>query len=125
MSNSLLEEIDAALAPEEALSVLRERIGLSNADLSVAASTVQRTVRNWSTENGVSHASDSNKERLDDLRAIVVILAETTTSTDAIRAWLKARNRALDHERPLEVLGKGEFARVREAALAYLHGMPG
>jgi hypothetical protein len=126
MSNSLLKEIDAAHAPEEALYVLRQRIGLSATELGIAASAGARTVRNWSADNGegIVHASSASKQRLDDLRAIAAIIAETATTPNAIGSWLRARNRDLDYERPLELLGRGEFDRVREAALSYLHGMP-
>jgi len=124
MGNGLLEEIDAAHAPDEALQVLRQRIGLSAAELGTAASAGARTVRNWSTGTGALHASPTSKQRLDDIRMIAGIIAETAASAEAVGAWLRARNRDLDFERPLELLGRGEFDRVREAALAYLHGNP-
>ena len=41
----------------------------------------------------------------------------------AIGSWLRARNRYLGYERPLDALGRGEFEKVREAAFAFVEGV--
>jgi hypothetical protein len=53
--------------------------------------------------------------------AIAQILREGY-SAEATRSWLMARNRLLGFDRPIDRLGHGDFAAVREAAEAFVDG---
>jgi hypothetical protein len=58
-------------------------------------------------------------QAVDDLRTIDQILREAY-SAEATRSWLMARNRLLGFDRPIDRLGHGDFAAVREAAEAFV-----
>ena len=54
-------------------------------------------------------------DRLAELRDLVRILSDSL-SAHGVSQWLRARNRLLDRERPIDLLAAGEFDRVRQAA---------
>jgi hypothetical protein len=60
-------------------------------------------------------------DRLADLRDLVLLLADSLAPR-GVNQWLHARNRPLDGRRPLDLIRDGEFARVREAAEAFIEG---
>jgi transcriptional regulator with XRE-family HTH domain len=98
---------------------IRREIGLTEADLALATGTDARTARRWLA--GEVSPQRRNKERIDDLRAIVEELEDSLTPK-GIRQWLRARNRVLDGERPIERLGRRDFDAVYKAAQAFAEG---
>jgi transcriptional regulator with XRE-family HTH domain len=119
MASALADRIAATHDPAEAVRIMRREIGLTEADLAAATGVDRRSVRRWlaaSPTRPVRH-----ERRIDDLRAIVEILADGLTE-NGIRQWLRARNRSLRGERPLDVLARGEFGRVQNAAEAFAQG---
>lgn len=104
-----------------------QEAGLAETELSRGLGGVDvRTIRRWMSdtpnEPQVRHA-----ERLDDLRDIAVVLVEDGSLTPRqVGRWLRARNRALNGRRPLEVLEHDSEPHqvVREAAVAFTYGDP-
>lgn len=101
----------------EAVRVLRREVGLTEADVAAATGADERSVRRWL---GATRPT-RHERQIDDLRSIVQLLAETLTN-DGVRQWLRARNRYLKGDRPLDVLARGEYKRVHEAAEAFVEG---
>jgi transcriptional regulator with XRE-family HTH domain len=104
----------------ERVRYLRRHAKLTEADIADGTGASTRTVRRWiaaEPEAGEPHYT----RQIDDLHAIVQELEESLTPK-GIRQWLRARNRYLDGERPIDLLREGEFRRVREAALAFRDG---
>lgn len=118
MASHVLKEIEQAREPAAAAVMARKVLALTADEIATATGADQRTVRRW-WHNGSSPTQ--YRRQLDDLRAIAEILS-VTLKEDAIGSWLRSRNRYLKYERPLEMLGRGEFDEVREAAFAYVEG---
>lgn len=78
-----------------------------------------RTVERWRA--GAQPRRHQYRIRLDDLAAIMELLAEVMTPR-ARQAWLTARSAHLGWERPVDVLADGGFDLVRGAATAYAAG---
>lgn len=117
MPPALAEKIARVHEPSETVRLMRREIGLTEADVAAATGADERSVRRWLGQTRpIRH-----ERQIDDLRAIVQVLAETLT-TDGIRQWLRARNRLLKGERPLDVLARGEYSRVQDAAEAFVEG---
>lgn len=108
-------ELRAAINPRRAVGLLSQT-GLSDGDIAAAVGATDRSVRRWRA--GDESVNPTRYWRgIDDLRAIVIFLREDGTLDDeGIGHWLRARNRELDDQRPLEVLRLGGFDRVRDAA---------
>ncbi|HKG04345.1 MAG TPA: hypothetical protein VKB03_14305 [Conexibacter sp.] len=92
--------------------------GLSDHDIAKAVPGAgARSVRRWRTEGPPTTRAAQRWEPIDDLCATVgFLLANATYDEEGIVAWLRSRNAALDHQRPLDVLGGGQFEAVRAAA---------
>lgn len=92
-------------------------MGLTEADVAKATGADPRSVRRWLGQTRpVRH-----EQQIDDLRSIVQLLAETLTP-EGIGQWLRARNRYLKGDRPVDVLARGDYRRVQEAAEAFVEG---
>lgn len=115
----VVKEIEDAREPGEAARMAQQVLALTAEEIATATGADQRSVRRW-WNNGASPTR--YRRQLDDLRAIAEILSQTMRE-EAIGSWLRARNRYLGYERPLESLGRGEFDKVREAAFAYVEGV--
>ncbi len=116
----LLRELEQAHEPANAARLAHTALALTADEIAIATGADQRTVRRW-WHNGSSPTR--YRRQLDDLRAIAEILS-ATMQEEAIGSWLRARNRYLDYERPLEALGRNEFDKVREAAFAFVDAAP-
>ena len=104
--------------PSRVLRLLSD-IGLTDGEVATAVSADPRSVRRWRA--GGDRGPRRYRDRIDDLRAVIVIFADDQSLGDqGIVHWLRARNRLLADERPLEALGRGHFKRVRDAALAFV-----
>lgn len=88
-------------------------LGLNDAELARAIPNGHaRTVRRWRV-GGIPEARGA----VDDLSAMVsFLLADGTYDERGAIEWLRARNPRLDFARPLDLLGKGGFDAVLEAA---------
>jgi Protein of unknown function (DUF2384) len=118
MTVTLRRHLDAMTPPATVLERLHVEIGLLERDIARATGANERSVRRWL---GGAPMQARSEERIDDLRAVVLELAEAMPP-NVIVNWLRARNRVLGLERPLDVLGQGEFERVRNAIEALRSG---
>jgi Protein of unknown function (DUF2384) len=92
--------------------------GLSDHDIAKAVPDAgERSVRRWRTDGPPTTRAAQRWEPIDDLCATVgYLIANATLDEAGIVSWLRSRNAALDHQRPLDVLGEGRFEDVRAAA---------
>jgi transcriptional regulator with XRE-family HTH domain len=82
---------------------------LSDADLARATGAAKSTSRAWL--NGSRSPTGERAERLIELSALVERL-ERLMDADYIAVWLRKPVPALDDEKPLELIGRGEYRRV-------------
>lgn len=114
------QELNPGTPPRRAAAALNA-VGLSDEDIATATQANVSTVRRW-RHSPDRDAPIHNPERIDDLRAIVARLRFRGAVSDAgIVWWLRSRNLWLDDQRPLELIGAGQFDRVRAAAEVYLN----
>lgn len=92
-------------------------IGLTDGEIAAAADVHARTVRRWRQASG---PGDVRTSSLDDLRALVEFLLLRQQPGETVATWLRARSPALDHQRPLDLIGRGELERVIDAAESQL-----
>ncbi len=119
MPTALARRIASAHDPGEAVEIMRQEVGLTEADIAAATGADTRSVRRWTAERPSRPVR--HERQIDDLRAIVEVLADSLTEA-GVRQWLRARNRSLKGERPLDVLARGEYERVQAAAEAFAEG---
>ena len=110
--------LDRAVDVRDVVRRLRDEYGLTQSAIAKATGASARSVRNWEASSAIRARND---ERLQDLREIVLILSETLTTRGAGQ-WLRARNRLLSGQRPIDVLAEGNVKAVRDAARAYVEG---
>jgi hypothetical protein len=120
MGADVVRQIEQAREPVEAARMAHALLALTAGEIATATGADQRSVRRWWNEDA---SPTRYRRQLDDLRAIAEILSATMGEV-AIGSWLRARNRYLGYERPLEALGRDEFDKVREAAVAFVEGAP-
>jgi len=82
---------------------------LSDADIARATGVARSTSRAWL--NGTRTPTGERAERLIELSALVERL-ERLIEPDYIAIWLRKPVPALDDEKPLDVIGRGEYRRV-------------
>lgn len=82
---------------------------LSDADLARATGAAQSTSRAWL--NGSRSPTGERAERLIELSALVERL-ERLMEPDYITIWLRRPVPALDDEKPLDLIGRGDYKRV-------------
>lgn len=102
------------------LIAIKRELHLTDEELARATAAGVRTIRRLLSEEDRPKRTRL-EERIDDLRTIAQILREAY-SAEATRSWLMARNRLLEFDRPIDRLGHGDFAAVREAAEAFVDG---
>jgi len=105
------EEAQAGIYSRHVRGV-RETSGLTSEELAQITGVQRRQVQNWAA--GTSRPADESRDRLLEVVYIVDILKDVY-STEGIEVWLHGRNRALEGERPLDLLRNGEFETVRAA----------
>ena len=88
---------------------LQDHAGLSDADLSRATGAAQSSARAWL--NGGRSPSGERAERLIELSALVERL-ERLMEPAYIVVWLRKPVPALDDDKPLDVIGRGDYRRV-------------
>lgn len=82
-------------------------LGLSQESLARLVGVSARTVHRW-----LRGARPRPRPELDQLAHFVQALYRVFPNDDAIRAYLRHPNPALNQERPLDLLGRADFARV-------------
>jgi hypothetical protein len=108
--------LEHAVEPNEIVVALRP-FGVSQRDVAAATQVSDRAVRAWRA--GGIH--DESFDRLQDLRDIVLVLADSLTKR-GVGQWLHARNRLLDGACPIDVLAEGRVGEVRQAAHSFVDG---
>jgi transcriptional regulator with XRE-family HTH domain len=88
---------------------IRDATGLSDADVARATGAAQSTARAWL--NGTRAPTGDRAERLIELSALVERL-ERLMEPDYIAVWLRKPVPALDDEKPIDLLGRGDYLRV-------------
>lgn len=84
-------------------------LGLSDRDIARATGAARSTARAWLGERGAP--SGERAERLIELAAMVERL-ERLMRADYIAIWLRKPVPALDDDKPLDLIGRGEYRRV-------------
>jgi transcriptional regulator with XRE-family HTH domain len=84
-------------------------LGLTDEDLARATGAARSTARAWLTER--SAPSGQRAERLIELVAIVERL-EQVIRRDYIPIWLRKPVPALNEDKPLDVIGRGDYRAV-------------
>jgi transcriptional regulator with XRE-family HTH domain len=101
------------------LGQIREEAGLSTHDVARILGTTSRTVFRWAS--GRTPRGES-RERLLELAAVVDLLSRVMRPESA-SAWLFDPNPLLDMERPVDLIGRGDYQRVCAAIAAIAEGV--
>jgi transcriptional regulator with XRE-family HTH domain len=108
--------LDQAVEASEIVDGLK-RFGITQAEVAAVTHVSDRAVRGWRE----SAIRTENYDRLAELRDLVLRLSDSL-SARGVAQWLRARNRLLDRERPIDVLAAGRVGEVRSAAEAFIEG---
>lgn len=108
--------LDKAVEASEIVDALKP-YGITQAEVAAVTQVSDRAVRGWRE----STIKTENYDRLAELRDLVVLLSDSLTER-GVAQWLRAKNRLLDAERPIDLLEAGEFEKVRDAAEAFVGG---
>lgn len=84
----------------------------SAAELGALTGVSERQVQRWAS--GDSRPDGDSRARLLEVKYVVDQLREVYTE-DGVEIWLHGRNRGLGHQRPIDLLGAGQFDIVLEA----------
>lgn len=85
---------------------------LTTAELADITGVRERQVHNW--VSGANRPSGATRDRLLEVNYIVGELRDVYTP-EGIDVWLHGRNRALDGQRPIDLLREGRFEEVLQA----------
>lgn len=108
--------LDQAVEASEIVDALKG-FGVTQAEVAAVAHVSDRAVRGWRE----STIRTENYDRLAELRDLVVLLSDSLTPR-GVAQWLRARNRLLHRERPIDALAAGGVENVRRAAEAFIDG---
>jgi hypothetical protein len=114
-----LNEISSA---HEVVVFLRDELGFSQRDVAGLLGADERTVRRLLSDPKI-RPQQRHARRLDDIRDLISLLQDSLPGEQTGR-WLRARNRMLKGERPVELIATDDYARVRDAAEAFVDGDP-
>lgn len=90
---------------------LRDSSALSAAEIANLTGVSERQVQRWAS--GASRPEGDSRTRLLELKYVVDQLREVYTE-EGVEIWLHGRNRGLGGQRPIALLGTGEFETVLE-----------
>jgi putative toxin-antitoxin system antitoxin component (TIGR02293 family) len=93
---------------------------VDTADVARVSETNPRSVARWRSAESIPRREA--EERLLELRA-VVDLTRSVMRDDAARLWLRAPNRDLGYEKPLDLVAAGQYQRVIDLLLAIGEGV--
>ena len=114
-----LTEISSAY---ETVALLRNEMGFAQREIADLLGADERTVRRLLGDPGI-RLQHRHARRLDDIRDLISLLQDSLPGEQMSR-WLRARNRVLRGERPVELIAADDYARVRDAAEAFVDGDP-
>lgn len=106
----------------EIVAFLIEELGLTQREIAEMLGADERTVRRLLADPGI-RPQQRHARRLDDVRHLVSLLEDSLPGEQTAR-WLRARNRMLRGERPIELIADDHYDRVRDAAEAFVDGDP-
>lgn len=89
------------------------RSGISQRELGEAVGASVRTVQNWAS--GQASPRGGSRERLLDVQYVVEELRDVYTD-EGIEIWLRARNRNLGGQRPIDLITAGDIDTVLQEA---------
>lgn len=93
---------------------------VDSTDVALVSDTNQRSVARWRAEQACPRRQA--EDRLLELGA-VVDLARMVMRDDAARLWMRAPNRDLGFEKPLNLVKEGQYQRVVDLLLALAGGV--
>jgi hypothetical protein len=108
--------LDQAIEASEIVDALRP-YGVTQAEVAAVTHVSDRAVRGWRE----STIKTENYDRLAELRDLVLLLSDSLTER-GVAQWLRAKNRLLARQRPIDLLEAGEFDKVHKAAEAFIDG---
>ncbi len=111
-------QLDGAVEAGDLLDAFRV-YGILQVDIAQVARVDPKTVYTWKAHDVRPRARVY--DRLDGLREVVRVLSDSLTDR-GVGQWLRARNRLLDGQRPLEVLHEGQQQAVLAAARSFVDG---
>ena len=114
-----LTEVSSA---HETIVFLRAELGFSQREIADLLGADERTVRRLLADPEI-RPQQRHGRRLDDVRDVISLLQDSLPGEQTGR-WLRARNRMLKGDRPIELIAGDEYARVRDAAEAFVDGDP-
>jgi Protein of unknown function (DUF2384) len=109
--------------PIDIVRFLQRTVRLTQKEIAHIVGADERTVRRWLSPDAVGEPQRRLAQRIDDVRDLVTLLADTLPGEQTAR-WMRSRNRLLDGERPIELLARGQYQQVSEVAHAYADGDP-
>jgi len=114
-----LSEISSA---HEIVVFLMTELQLSQREIAELLGADERTVRRLQADSKI-RPQQRHARRLDDVRDLVSLLQDSLPGEQTGR-WLRARNRMLGGQRPIELIAADDYERVRDAAEAFVDGDP-
>jgi putative toxin-antitoxin system antitoxin component (TIGR02293 family) len=89
-------------------------------DVARVLGTSSRSVARWASAGSMPRRE--NEERLLELKAVIDALTKVLREEPA-RLWLRSPIPALDYEKPIDLIERGEYRRVIGAILALAEGV--
>jgi hypothetical protein len=114
--------LDELSSTHDTLVFLRQTLDFTQREIAELLGADERTVRRLLADPGV-RPQQRHAHRLDDVRDLISLLQDSLPGEQTGR-WLRARNRALKGARPADLIAADDYARVREAAEAFIDGDP-
>lgn len=93
---------------------------IDSADVAHVAAASPRSVVRW--QIGEVHPRRETEDRLLELKA-VLDLAGQVFRPEVARRWLRGPVPALDYDKPLDLITKGEWRRVVDVLMAFAEGV--
>lgn len=105
-------ELESAREPGDMAKLLNTRLAFTPEDMSVATGAYGRTVRGWLEPEGQPSESYEHRRKLDQLRALVILILEDGTIAEDLVEWFRDPLRNLGYRAPLELIGDGRWKEV-------------
>jgi hypothetical protein len=115
------EALPEYAAPEEVIRALLHNHELTQGELAKMVRVDERSVRRWAVDGDYVAVQARHSQAIDDLRYLQSILSPTLPGVNFAR-WLRARNRQLDDERPIDLIAADRYQEVLDAAKAFAVG---
>lgn len=93
---------------------------VDTSDVARVSGSHPRSVSRWQSSDAAPRRD--SEERLLELKAVVDLLRRVIRD-DAARLWLRAPNPELGYEKPLDLIGSGQYQRVIDLLLAIAEGV--